>query len=154
MCLAAVKALQGRGADVPAQRTTIHASNYEEVGHGAAGGFPTDLVELLTVDMAAIGDGQASDEFHCTLCVKDSGGPYHVEMNRKLRRLATENGLDASHRRLSLLRLGRRGAVAGRGGRLRSALVGPGVDASHSYERIPYRRAGRHGEAYWVLSTV
>ena len=60
--LAAVKALQDAG-EMPAQRTTLHISNYEEVGHGAAGGFPADIVELLTVDMAAIGDGQASDEF-------------------------------------------------------------------------------------------
>ena len=113
--LAAVKALQEAG-EVPAQRTTIHISNYEEVGHGAAGGFPSDIVELLTVDMAAIGDGQASDEFHCTLCVKDSGGPYHIEFNRKLRRACGGEGDRTADRHLPLLRFGRRGAVAGWGG--------------------------------------
>ena len=100
--LAAVKALQEAG-EVPAQRTTLHISNYEEVGHGAAGGFPPDIVELLTVDMAAIGEGQASDEFHCTLCVKDSGGPYHIDFGRKLRRLAAEQGIDAADGHLSLI---------------------------------------------------
>ncbi len=131
--LAAVKALRDAG-QTPAQRATIHVSNYEEVGHGAAGGFPSDLVELLTVDMAAIGDGQMSDEFHCTLCVKDSGGPYHMEMNRKLRRLAAENGLTL--RTDVYPYYGSDGEALWRAGAdVRVALIGPGVDASHSYER-------------------
>ena len=131
--LAAVKALQ-IGGKTPAQRTTIHISNYEEVGHGAAGGFPPDIAELLTVDMAAIGEGQTSDEFHCTLCVKDSGGPYHIALNRKMRHLAEENGI--------VLRTdiypyyGSDGEALWRAGAdVRVALIGPGVDASHSYER-------------------
>ena len=131
--LAAVKALQEAG-EVPAQRTTLHISNYEEVGHGAAGGFPPDIVELLTVDMAAIGDGQASDEFHCTLCVKDSGGPYHIDFGRKLRRLAAAQGIDL--RTDIYPHYGSDGEALWRAGAdVRVALIGPGVDASHSYER-------------------
>ena len=61
--LAAVKALHDAGL-VPAQTTYIHISNYEEVGHGAAAGIPSEVTELLTVDMAAVGEGQTSDEFH------------------------------------------------------------------------------------------
>ena len=71
--IAAVKALHDAGLN-PAQTTHFHISNYEEVGHGAAAGIPADTVELLSVDMAAVGAGQTSDEFHATLCVKDSGG--------------------------------------------------------------------------------
>ena len=131
--LAAVKALQDMG-EVPAQRTTLHISNYEEVGHGAAGGFPPDIVELLTVDMAAIGDGQASDEYHCTLCVKDSGGPYHIDFNRKLKRLAEEKGMTL--RTDIYPYYGSDGEALWRAGAdVRVALIGPGVDASHSYER-------------------
>ena len=131
--LAAVKAMQELG-EMPAQRTTLHFSNYEEVGHGAAGGFPSDLVELLTVDMAAIGDGQASDEFHSTLCVKDSGGPYHLGMSRKLRRLASEKGLTL--RTDIYPYYGSDGEALWRAGAdVRVALIGPGVDASHGYER-------------------
>ena len=131
--LAAVKAIQEAG-EVPTQRTTLHFSNYEEVGHGAAGGFPADIVELLTVDMAAIGDGQTSDEFHCTLCVKDSGGPYHIEFNRKLRRLAEEKGITL--RTDIYPYYGSDGEALWRAGAdVRVALIGPGVDASHSYER-------------------
>jgi putative aminopeptidase FrvX len=131
--LAAVKALRDAG-QTPAQRTTLHISNYEEVGHGGAAGFPANLVELLTVDMAAIGDGQTSDEFHCTLCVKDSGGPYHIDMSRKLRRLASANGIDLKVDIYPYY--GSDGEALWRAGAdVRVALIGPGVDASHSYER-------------------
>ena len=118
----------------PAQRTTIHISNYEEVGHGAASGFPPDIVELLTVDMAAVGKGQASDEFSACICVKDSGGPYHVDMNRKLTQLA--QAADIPYRVDIYPYYGSDGEAFWRaGGDVRVGLVGPGVDASHNYER-------------------
>jgi len=131
--LAAVKAISDAGLR-PAQDTTFHISNYEEVGHGAAAGIPAQVSELLTVDMAAVGEGQASDEFHATLCVKDSGGPYHHGLSERLRELAETHaipykvdicpyyGSDGE----AFLRAGDDVAVA---------LIGPGVDASHNYER-------------------
>ena len=61
--LAAIKALQSAGLQ-PTQTTTFHISNYEEVGHGAASGFPADLDELITVDMAAVGEGQTLSLIH------------------------------------------------------------------------------------------
>lgn len=131
--LAAVKSLRDEGRS-PAQRTTLHISNYEEVGHGGAAGFPPDIVELLTIDMAAIGEGQASDEHHCTLCVKDGGGPYHINLNRKLRRLAAENEMEL--RTDIYPYYASDGEALWRAGAdVRVALIGPGVDASHSYER-------------------
>ena len=85
--VAAVKALADAGLK-PARTTSLLISNYEEVGHGAAAGIPADVEELLVVDMAAVGEGQASDEFHASLCVKDSGGPYHHGLSDRLRTLA------------------------------------------------------------------
>ncbi|MGQ0602410.1 MAG: M42 family metallopeptidase [Anaerolineales bacterium] len=118
----------------PAQRTTIHISNYEEVGHGAASGFPPDLIELLTIDMAAVGPGQASDEFSACICVKDSGGPYHNEMNRKLRALAEDANIPYTVDIYPYY--GSDGEAYWRaGGDVRVGLIGPGVDASHNYER-------------------
>jgi putative aminopeptidase FrvX len=129
----ALLALQGGGVQ-PAQRTTIHLSNYEEVGHGAASGFPPGLVELLTIDMAAVGPGQASDEFSACICVKDSGGPYHAEMNRKLRALA--EAANIPHTVDIYPYYGSDGEAYWRaGGDVRVGLIGPGVDASHNYER-------------------
>lgn len=133
-CLvAAVKAMQDAGL-TPAQRTHLLISNYEEVGHGASAGLPSDLTELLAVDMAAVGDGQESDEFHATLCVKDSGGPYHYGLNQRMRRLAQENNI--AHKIDIYPYYGSDGEAYWRaGGDVAVALIGPGVDASHNYER-------------------
>lgn len=130
---AAIKALQSAGLQ-PSQTTTFHISNYEEVGHGAASGFPPDLAELITVDMAAVGEGQTSDEFHSTLCVKDSGGPYHHGLNQKLRQLAEE--YQVPYKVDIYPYYGSDGEAFWRaGGDVAVALIGPGVDASHNYER-------------------
>ena len=88
----AVSAMAQAGVE-PAQRTTLLFSNYEEVGHGAASGFPADMVELLAVDMAAIGQGQESDEFNVTICAKDSAGPYDLPLRRRLVALAEAAGI-------------------------------------------------------------
>ena len=85
--VAAVKSLHNAGLK-PSRTTYLHFSNYEETGHGAATGIPPDVSELLVVDMAPVGDGQNSDEFYASLCVKDSGGPYHLELGRKLLTIA------------------------------------------------------------------
>ncbi len=114
--------------------TYFFVSNYEEVGHGAAVGIPSDAEELLCIDMAAIGEGQTSTEFDVTLCVKDSGGPYDPHMNQRLKRLAREQGIPL---RIDIYPFYSSDATASwrAGADLRAALIGPGVDASHAYER-------------------
>ena len=131
--LAAAKALLDAGL-TPAQRATLHFSNYEEVGHGAAAGFPPDLAELVAVDMAAVGAGQTSDEFHVSICVKDSGGPYHQGLSNRLRALADEHAIP--YKVDIYPYYGSDGEAFWRaGGDVQVALIGPGVDASHNYER-------------------
>lgn len=131
--LTAVKALHEAGLQ-PVQTTTILISNYEEAGHGAASGFPPDLAELVVVDMAAVGEGQTSDEFHATLCVKDSGGPYHHGLSQRLRQLAKKHSLP--YKVDIYPYYGSDGGAYWRaGGDVAVALIGPGVDASHNYER-------------------
>lgn len=130
---AAIEAMQAAGLE-PAQKTTFLISNYEEVGHGAAAGFPADLTELVTVDMAAIGEGQTSDEFHATLCVKDSGGPYHHGLSQRMRQLADQ--YEIPYKVDIYPYYGSDGEAFWRaGGDVAVALIGPGVDASHNYER-------------------
>ena len=97
---------------IPTQRTTVLISNFEEVGHGASTGIPSDCVELLAVDMAAVGEGQNSDEFSCGICVKDSGGPYHIEMRRKLVELAQNADIPYKLDVYPFLQLGWRGCLA------------------------------------------
>ena len=146
--VAAVKALSDAGLK-PARTTTLLISNYEEVGHGAAAGIPADVEELLVVDMAAVGEGQNSDEFHASLCVKDSGGPYHHGLSDRLRTLAEKYIIP--YKVDIYPHYGSDGeAFWAAGGDVAVALIGPGVDASHSYERT-------HSEALlattrWVMA--
>jgi len=131
--VASIKALHDAGLQ-PAQSVYFHFSNYEEVGHGASAGIPHYVHELLTVDMAAIGDGQNSDEYNASLCVKDGGGPYHHGFSQKLRALAEQH--DIPYKTDIYPYYGSDGEAFWRaGGDVAVALIGPGVDASHNYER-------------------
>lgn len=131
--VSAVKSMTDAGLR-PKFTTYLLISNYEEVGHGASSGIPEEVEELVAVDMAAIGDGQTSDEHFASLCVKDSGGPYHHELSTRLRHLAEQYQIP--HKVDIYPFYGSDGGAFLRaGGDVRVALIGPGVDASHSYER-------------------
>ncbi len=145
---AAVKALHEAGLQ-PLHTAYLHISNYEEVGHGAAAGIPPEVVELLAVDMAAIGEGQSSDEFHASLCVKDTGGPYHHDMSQRLRRLAEEN--EIPYKVDIYPNYASDGTAYWRaGGDVAVALIGPGVDASHNYERT--HMDALVGTTQWIMA--
>ncbi len=118
----------------PTKRLHVLISAFEEVGHGAAAGFPEDIVELVAVDMAAAGGSQHADEFSVGICAKDSGGPYHLGLRRRLEALAREH--DIPYRVDIYPHYGSDGEAAWYAGAdFKVALIGPGVDASHSYER-------------------
>ncbi len=131
--LAALKALKDAGVSA-AQRTHCLFSNFEEVGHGGMDGIPDDIEEMLVLDMAVVGTGQNGSEYNCSICLKDSSGPYSREFSERLRTIAEVAGID-------LLpdiypHYGSDGSAYWRsGGRAQVALVGPGVDTSHGYER-------------------
>ncbi|MDD3072906.1 MAG: M42 family metallopeptidase [Eubacteriales bacterium] len=131
--LGILKTIQDQKIQLPCT-THFFFSNFEEVGHGASAGIPAGVKEMLCIDMGAPGEGQQSDEFSVSICAKDSSGPYSWSMKERLVKLCKDNdipcqvdiypfyGSDAS----ASLRAGH-DIVAG--------LIGPGVDASHSYER-------------------
>ncbi len=118
----------------PFYTTHFFFSNYEEVGHGASASIPEKTKEFLAIDMSTPGEGQNSTEFHVTICAKDSTGPYDFGLRKKLVELAKEHkinykvdlypyyGSDAS-------------AALRSGNDFKAALIGPGVYASHGYER-------------------
>jgi len=146
----AVKALHDAGLK-PAQTTYLLISNYEEVGHGASAGIPAEVEELLAVDMAAIGDGQNSDEFHASICVKDSGGPYHHGLSNHLRQLADQHAIP--YKVDIYPYYGSDGeAFWHAGADVRVALIGPGVDASHNYERT--HMDALKATTHWVIAYV
>ena len=109
---------------------TVH----EEIGHGCCAGLPEDAEDILSVDMGCVGDDLGCDETMVSICAKDSRGPYNYEMTGRLIELAKDNSLNyavdvypmyASDADASLFA----------GHNFRHALIGPGVFASHGYER-------------------
>ncbi|MCH4890900.1 M42 family metallopeptidase [Acidaminobacter sp. JC074] len=119
----------------PKYTTHFYISNYEEVGHGSSAAIPEKTFEFLAVDMAAPGDGQTSTEYAVTICAKDSSGPYDLEMKRRLAKLAKDNELDYVIDIYPFY--GSDASAALRAGwEVKHGLIGPGVDASHSYERL------------------
>ena len=106
---------------------------YEEVGHG--GSFvPADTEEMISVDMGCVGDDLGCTERMVSICAKDSGGPYNYEVVSSLANLARELGLDYAidvypHYGSDVE------ATLRAGFDIRHGLIGPGVYASHNYER-------------------
>lgn len=117
----------------PKNTINFFISNYEEIGHGSSF-VPENTVEFFAVDMAAPGVGQESDEKAVTICAMDSTTPYDLGMRNKLRKIAEEKNIDY---RIDIYpHYGSDATAALRAGNdIRCALIGPGVDASHSYER-------------------
>ena len=107
---------------------------HEEVGTGAASGLPEGCSEIIAVDMGCVGDDLACTERDVSICVLDGGGPYDYGMVSKMKELCVRDeiphaldvypfyGSDAD-------------AAVGAGYHLRHACIGPGVYASHGYER-------------------
>ncbi len=146
--VAAIKSLTDAGQS-PARTVYFHISNFEEVGHGASAGIPSDVVELVTVDMAVVGRGQESDEFNVTLCTKDGGGPYHFGLNNKMRALAEKYNIPYKTDVYTFY--GSDGEAFWRaGGDVALALIGPGIDASHNYERA--HMDGLNATTNWIMA--
>ncbi len=114
--------------------THILISNNEEIGYGGNSNITPETVEFLAVDMGAIGDGQSTDEYTVSICTKDASGPYHYELRKRLVKLAQENGIQY---KLDLYPFyGSDASAALRAGHdIIHGLIGPGIDASHAFER-------------------
>ncbi|MGV3010796.1 M42 family metallopeptidase [Streptococcus thoraltensis] len=128
-----LKTYQEEGIELP-YTTHFYFSAFEEVGHGANSSLPPQTVEYLAVDMGAMGDDQATDEYTVSICVKDASGPYHYELRQHMVALCEDQhipykldiypyyGSDAS-------------AAVRAGAEVKHALLGAGIESSHSYER-------------------
>jgi putative aminopeptidase FrvX len=107
---------------------------YEEVGHGACGSIPVGVTEAISVDMGCVGDGCSCTERQCSICAKDSHGPYSYEVVGKLIAAAKRENADYAvdvypHYGSDV------DAALNAGADLRHGLIGSGVFASHGYER-------------------
>ena len=106
----------------------------EETGTGANSSIPENAVEFLAVDMGAMGDDQQTDEYTVSICVKDGSGPYNYSLRQHLVDLAKEKEIDY---RLDIYPFyGSDASAAMRAGAdVKHALLGAGIELSHSYER-------------------
>ncbi len=117
----------------PARRVVIMFTVYEEVGHGAAV-VPEGIEDMLAVDMGCVGDDLLCDETMVSICCKDSSGPYNYEMTSRLIELAERESL--AYATDIYPYYGSDASAAMKAGlEARHALIGPGVFASHGYER-------------------
>ncbi len=109
-------------------------SNNEEIGYGGNSNITPETIEYLAVDMGAIGAGQATDEYSVSICAKDASGPYHYGFRKRLVALAAANNI---HYKLDIYPYyGSDASAAIRAGHdIVHGLIGPGIDASHAFER-------------------
>ena len=118
----------------PQRAVYAHFTIYEEVGHGGSASVPDGVTEAWSVDMGCVGEGLMCTEREVSICAKDSGGPYNYEIVSHLVQLAKENNIgfavDVYPHYGSDVETTLRA-----GNDIRHALIGPGVYASHGYER-------------------
>ncbi|MCH2046842.1 MAG: M42 family metallopeptidase [Saprospiraceae bacterium] len=125
------KRLKEQGKEAPVE---IFFSNYEEVGHGGTVGYSDSIEELLVIDMGVLGDDCQGNEVSCSICAKDSSGPYDYNFRKKLVDLAKQNNIP--YKVDVYPHYGSDGSAALRAGNdFRVALIGMGVAASHGTER-------------------
>ena len=119
---------------IPERRTYVHITVYEEVGHGCAASVPVGVTEAISVDMGCVGDGLQCTEKQVSICAKDSGGPYNYEVVGKL--IAAAKTTEADYAVDVYPHYGSDvEATLNAGFDIRHGLIGPGVYASHGYER-------------------
>lgn len=111
-----------------------HITVFEEVGHGGCASIPTGVTELLSVDMGCVGQGLSCTEREVSICVKDSRGPYHYNVTQTLISLAEQNHIPYAPDVYPRYGSDADAALAA-GIDARHGLIGPGVYASHGYER-------------------
>jgi len=117
------------------RKVYLFFSNFEETGHGSAAALPEDAVEILAIDMGAVGDDLGTDEYKVSICAKDSSGPYNNDVTTDLVHIAEKLDLNYAVAIYPFYTSDASAALRA-GANLRHGLIGPGVSASHGYERV------------------
>ena len=124
----------GDTGTMPTRHLWAHITVYEEVGHGGSASVPDGVTEAISVDMGCVGDGLGCTEKKVSICAKDSHGPYSYDVISELIDAAKANGADYAVDIYPLY-----GSdvemTLNAGYDIRHGLIGPGVYASHGYER-------------------
>ena len=118
----------------PSRRVYAHVTVYEEVGHGGSASLPAGVTEAISVDMGCVGDGLSCTEKQVSICAKDSGGPYSYQVVGKLIDAAKKTSADYAVDVYPFYGSDVEATLRA-GFDIRHGLIGPGVYASHGYER-------------------
>ena len=121
----------------PQNTVKVLISDYEEVGHGMSF-IPSEIDELIAVDMGCIGQDLTCTEKDVSICAKDSSGPYDYEMTSKLIEIAKREKLNYVVDLYPMYNSDVSCALSA-GNNIRGALIGPGVHGSHGMERSHYK---------------
>lgn len=118
----------------PKRHVYAHITVYEEVGHGGACPVPQGVTEGLSLDMGCVGEGLNCTEHMVSICPKDALTPYSYVMVGKLidaaKKVGADYALDVYPHYSSDVDV-----TLKAGYDIRHGLIGPGVYASHGYER-------------------
>ncbi len=118
----------------PEREVLLHITVFEEVGHGGSASVPDGVTEVISVDMGCVGEGVGCTEKEISICVKDAGGPYHYDVISGLVDAAKREGAAYSLDVYNAYKSDVEMTLAG-GHDIRHGCIGPGVYASHGYER-------------------
>lgn len=116
------------------RKVYVHITVYEEVGHGGAASVPDGVTEAIAVDMGCVGEGLQCTERQVSICAKDSSGPFSYEVVKKLILAAKKKGANFAIDTYPFYSSDV-STTLGSGCDIRHGLIGPGVYASHGYER-------------------
>lgn len=117
----------------PARHVKVMLTGFEELGYGASW-LPEGVTKVLAVDMGCVGDDLNGDEYHVSICAKDSAGTYDYDMTNELIDLARKHQI--AYAIDVFPHYGSDVAAARRSGHLiTGALIGQGIHASHGMER-------------------
>lgn len=119
---------------VPDRKVYQYFTVFEEIGHGASASVPEDVSDVISVDMGCVGEGIACTEKDVSICAKDSGGPYHYDLTTELVKTARDYGISYAVDVYPFYTSDVEATLKS-GYDVRHALIGPGVYASHGYER-------------------
>lgn len=116
------------------RKVYIYISFYEEIGHGGSI-VPEDVKDYLALDIACIGPEQTSSERKASVFCMDSRFPYNKDMIKELEESAKKAGADYVPDIFTPHYGTDADPALVAGYDIRHGAIGPGVRASHGYER-------------------
>lgn len=116
------------------RKVYIYFTVFEEVGHGGSGSIPSDVTDIISVDLGCVGEGLTCTEYQVSICAKDSVGPYHYDIVTGLIEAAQNGNVDYAVDIYPHYASDVDSALTA-GHEVRHGLIGPGVYATHGYER-------------------